>query len=129
MLKAESLESVMERARPVMAQLTLAEQGLFFRCLLFATPDGWGSSEWTRMRNYALNMTAAEMRPVLIDFARKSLIRLYPMPEIDTAKKRTYDISSHRNLPKFMTPKPSSAWNPTAGGRTPRKFLWRINYI
>lgn len=123
MLKAESLESVMVRVRPVMSELTLAEQGLFFRCLLFATPDGWGSSEWSRMSDYALSMTRAEIRPILVNFAKRRLLRIYPMPA--DAK----SIDSRYNLPKHMTPAPSSAWNPTIGARTPRKFLWRLNYL
>lgn len=130
MLRAESLESVMARVRPVMSQLTLAEQGLFLRCLLFATPDGWGSSEWTRMSDYALSMTQAEIRPILVDFAKRRLIRIYAMPEeAKSGGGRHYSVDSRRNLPKYMTPTPSSAWNPASGTRAPRKFLWRLNYI
>lgn len=114
-----------------MAMLTLSEQGLFLRCLLFATPDGWGSSEWSRMSSYALSMTRSELRPILIHFAKLRLIRIYPMPEeaklTYLGQDRHFDIDSNRNLPKWLTPKQNSAWNPTTGGRTPRKFLWRVN--
>lgn len=139
MLKPHLMETFLVRHKGKIDTLSMAHQGVLFRCLRGCTSDGWGYNNSTYLTRAETSWTKADVRNALREMAIKQVITVFPLDMGEVAKSKTSlaQLFAARDPVRekamsclgaaWKPAKPLPTRNPSKGDSLPKAFAWKLS--